>query len=69
MLETFGAACVLLVLLAVPAALLARLLGNSGTMIEQLIFSVAASAIAGGVLLAVLCSKNLIALYQASRQE
>ncbi len=69
MLETFGAASVLLVLLAVPAALLARLLGNSGTMIEQLIFSVAASAIAGGVLLAVLCSKNLIALYQTSRQE
>lgn len=69
MLETFGAVCLLLILLTLPAALLAAALGGSRVMLEQLIFSVAISGISGGVLLAVLCRKGLISLYQSSKQE
>lgn len=69
MLETFGAVCLLLILMTVPAVLLAVLLDGSRVMLEHLIFSVVISGISGGILLAVLCRKGLISLYQSSKQE
>lgn len=66
LIETLTSVSLLLVILAIPAALLVNLFAGVNGAMEHLLLSVFASAISGGVLLTFLCCKSLISLYQTS---